>query len=161
MWVLVNRGSTLGHGHTLCQAPELRPWPEEVRVWLPFPQLHPVAVAIEILVPGREGKGNKALIGSSQDQRPDMPPRVQRPDTHLGSILPFGPHLLSPGFCSHCPEESFAQVDNSPALSVLYKPKAFQCPLGEASTHEPPCVSPLWPLQQEVLAAQAGCPPPR
>lgn len=33
----------------LCQAPELLPWPEEVRVWLPLPQLHPVAVAIEIL----------------------------------------------------------------------------------------------------------------
>lgn len=51
--------SRLHRGHTLCQAPELPPWPEEVRVWLPLPQLHPVAVAIEILVPRREGRGNR------------------------------------------------------------------------------------------------------
>lgn len=46
-------------GCTLCQGPELPPpGPEEVRVWLLFPQLHPVAVAVEILGQGRkEGKG--------------------------------------------------------------------------------------------------------
>lgn len=45
-----------GYGPTLCQAPELLPRPEEVRVWLLLPQFHPVAVTVEILVPG-EGRG--------------------------------------------------------------------------------------------------------
>lgn len=52
-----------GHGRTSCQAPELLPRPEELRVWLLPPQVHPVAVTVEILA-GRGQKGTVATISS-------------------------------------------------------------------------------------------------
>lgn len=77
-----------GHGCTSCQAPELLPRPEEVRVWLLLPQFHPVAVTIEILGAG-EQKATVITISSPYPHSFESP--------HLESVLLTSamPRLLS------------------------------------------------------------------